>query len=191
MRRDGDSMTTSFKGRLLVASPSLEDPNFDRTVVLMLDHDEGGALGVVVNRPGELTVADALPHWTELAAEPAVVFSGGPVAPEAAFCLGRVDLPSEDGAWTAVLGQLGVLDVTRLPDDVGQRVREVRIFSGCAGWSPGQLEDEIAAGAWYVVEASQDDALSTQPLELWQRVLRRQGGRLALVSAFPANPSLN
>jgi putative transcriptional regulator len=203
---------TSLKGRLLVANPALPDPNFHRTVVLVLAHQEDGALGVVLNRPSELDVDSPLPRWERLVADPPVVFVGGPVAPGAAICLARVPDPPEAeadaeasrdesrpdgwvkarlGGWVPLLGDLGTLDLDGDPDDLAITVDAIRVFAGYAGWGAGQLEGEIEAGAWFVVSAEPADALSGDPGQLWKRVLRRQGGRLALVAAYPNEPSLN
>ncbi len=193
-----------MKGQLLVANPVLPDPNFDRTVVLLLAHQDDGALGLVLNRPSDMDVDSPLPQWERLAADPAVVFVGGPVAPAAAICLARVpgmtlpappadDIGSDHGieGWVPLVGELGTLDLERDPDDLMVPVEAVRVFAGYAGWGPGQLEAEIEAGAWYVVPSEPGDALSDDPEQLWKRVLRRQGGQLALLAAFPPEPRLN
>jgi putative transcriptional regulator len=179
-----------LKGRLLVATPNLGDPNFERTVVLILEHGDEGALGVVLNRPSELDVADPLPEWARAAADPPVVFIGGPVAPSAAVCLARV-APGGAAGWEPVLGPVGTLDLDSDPDEAIPRLHEIRVFAGYAGWGPGQLEGEIAAGGWFVVDADAGDPLSPAPQELWSAVLRRQRGTLALFAAYPADPTLN
>ena len=180
----------SLKGKLLVANPALRDPNFDRTVVLVLEHHDEGAVGVVLNRPSETSVHEVLPGWAGLAADPAVVFVGGPVAPGSAIALGCGRVAAGDGeGFTVVLGDVGVLDLSREPD--GTVVDDVRVFSGYAGWGPGQLEGEIDAGGWFVLDALPGDASSADAADLWRSVLRRQGGDLALVAAFPSDPSLN
>ena len=181
----------SLRGRLLVATPALHEPVFDRTVILMLEHGEEGALGLVLNRPSELELADTVPEWEPFAAPPAVVFSGGPVAPGTAICLARSESAVEAEAWTGLFGGLGALNIAKGPDEVDQVVDQVRVFSGHAGWAPGQLEGEIAAGAWFTVDAETDDALTSRPLDLWPRVLRRQKGKVAIFAAFPADPLLN
>ena len=196
----------SLKGRLLVANPAMPDPNFSRTVVLVLAHQGDGALGVVLNRPSDLDVDSPLPRWEKLVADPPVVFVGGPVAPSAAICLARVpdappgvagsEVPSVLdleglGAWMPLVGDLGTLDLDRDPDDLGIDVKAIRVFAGYAGWGPDQLEGEVEAGAWFVVDAEAGDALAGDPDQLWRRVLRRQGGRLALVASYPPDPSLN
>jgi putative transcriptional regulator len=182
-----------FKGKLLVASPILRDPNFYRSVILVLEHTGDGALGLVLNRPSETAVADPLPGWSELSAHPRVVFVGGPVQPNAAICLARVE-PDEAGeasGWTPLGSGLGTLDLDRDPDELATHVESVRIFAGYAGWAPGQVEGEMGERAWLVVEAEPDDPMTGDPLTLWKAVLRRQGGESALLAGYPDNPSLN
>jgi putative transcriptional regulator len=169
----------------------MPDPNFDRTVVLLLAHDDEGALGLVLNRPSSTEVDEPLPRWERLAARPQVVFVGGPVARTAAICLARVSGGEDSEVWASILGELGTLSLEQDPDELSQPVDALRIFAGYAGWGAGQLEDEIAAGAWFVIDARPEDALSPAPESLWRDVLRRQGGNLALVAAFPPDPSLN
>jgi putative transcriptional regulator len=180
----------STKGRLLVATPVLSDGIFDRSVVLVLEHDDEGALGVVLNKPTEIDVASHLPAWAPLAATPSVVFLGGPVTPEAAVCLARVTGGEPDG-WTPLVAGVGSLDLSGDSDVLAGAVEGLRVYSGYSGWSSGQLEDELEAGAWFVVDTTEDDVLSTEPDLLWPRVLRRQRGRLALYAAFPHDPSAN
>ncbi|MER3453489.1 MAG: hypothetical protein C4344_07695 [Acidimicrobiia bacterium] len=182
---------TSFRGKLLVATPLIGDPNFERTVVLVLEHNDEGALGVVLNRPSEVELLGPLPGWDRFAAHPPVVFVGGPVSREAVIALARVGSDAPEGAVTPVVGPVGALDITRDPDEVGAGVEALRIFAGYAGWAPGQLEEEIDAGAWFVVEALPGDTFDADPARLWRRVLRRQGGRLAIYANFPEDPSRN
>jgi putative transcriptional regulator len=180
----------SLTARLVVATPALRAPEFDRTVVLLLDHGDHGALGVVLNRPSELAVAEPLPQWEAYVADPPVVFVGGPVAPSAAICLARARSADEVPAWKPLFDGLGTLDLEGHPDDVPVLER-LRVFAGYAGWGPGQLEGEIAEGAWFVVDSQPSDALSEAPRGLWREVLRRQGGDYELVSNFPPDPTLN
>ncbi len=180
-----------LKGRLLVATPILGDPNFDGTVVLILEHGEDGALGVVLNRPSETDLAHTLPPWNRVAADPPVLFIGGPVAPEAAICLGR-SWPGEQAAgYEPLFGNLGTVDLSLDPDAVSTVLQAVRVFVGYAGWGEGQLETEIEAGAWFVVDSHPDDALCSQPEDLWQSVLRRQRSSVAMFANFPPNPAMN
>jgi len=190
----------SLTGRLLVATPALGDSNFERSVVLVLDHDEDGALGIVINRPTPVDVAEVLPVWQSLATEPGVLFQGGPVALDSALGLALVPGEGEDEplGWRRVVGRLGLVDLDVPPEVLAAEVTRLRIFAGYAGWGAGQLEDELTEGAWYVVDArfgvGVDDAgdpFSGAPEDLWRAVLRRQGGDLAMVSTYLDDPSLN
>ncbi|HET9072905.1 MAG TPA: YqgE/AlgH family protein [Acidimicrobiales bacterium] len=184
-------------GKLLVANPRLTDPNFDRTVVLVLVHGEDGALGVVINRPSDTDVVDALPQWADRAVAPARMFLGGPVSHDSVICLARVPVPAAlearagDDVWRSVSGDLGTLDLDTDSDRLDDTVTDLRIFVGYAGWSGGQLEEELIAGGWWVLDSLPDDPFTPEPLELWHRVLHRQGGELALVALYPPDLSVN
>ncbi|MEA2717963.1 MAG: putative transcriptional regulator [Actinomycetota bacterium] len=179
-----------LRGRLLVATPSVGDPNFAGTVVLMLEHSDDGAMGVVLNRPSEIDVALHLPGWTDVVVSPSVVFLGGPVSPNAALCLARVESYLHEG-WDPLVGQVGTVDLNLDPDRAVPGVAEVRIFAGYAGWAPRQVEAEIADGGWFVVDADPADALSPLPEDLWRDVLRRQKGTISLFADYPSDPSMN
>jgi putative transcriptional regulator len=194
--RDHVLMTevSSLTGRLLVATPALADPNFDRSVVLLLDHDDEGSLGVVLNRPTLVGVGDVLEPWAGLAGRPQVVFQGGPVSLDSALALAVV--PGEAGSadplgWRRVHGAIGLVDLEAPPELLAAELGSLRIFAGYAGWAPGQLEDELADGAWYVVESEPGDVFSPDPERLWRAVLRRQRNELAMVATYPDDPSLN
>jgi putative transcriptional regulator len=186
-------------GRLLVAAPALGDPNFVRSVVLLLEHNEQGSLGVILNRPTDLSVADVLDAWSALASEPDVVFQGGPVGLDGALALAalgdraRVGPPdrAEPPGWRQVYGDLGLVDLDAEPAALAARLGSLRIFAGYAGWGPGQLEVELAQDAWYVVDSEPGDAFSPQPERLWGDVLRRQPGDIAFVATRPVDPTLN
>jgi putative transcriptional regulator len=182
---------SSLKGRLLVATAAMGDPNFDRTVIMLLEHTPEGAVGVVLNRPSTIEFIDPLPDWYGFAAYPPVVFVGGPVSQGAAIGLARARDPRPTSGFTPVVGEIGTVDLNLDPDEVAVGVEEVRVFSGYAGWGESQLEEEIEAGAWWVVEAELDDAMCARPQSLWASVLRRQPDRLALFANFPPDPSLN
>jgi putative transcriptional regulator len=189
-------MAATLRGHLLVATPALGDPNFERTVILVLEHNDEGALGVVLNRPSESDFVDPLPDWYGFAAYPPVVFVGGPVSRQSAIGLARAAFGTSSPrgvaeGWVPVLDTIGTVDLTMRPEDVDAQIEEVRIFAGYAGWGEQQLEEEIEQGAWFVVPAEPDDALSTHPEGLWRRVLRRQPGRLALFANFPPDCALN
>jgi putative transcriptional regulator len=183
---------TGLVGRLLVATPVLDDPNFRRTVVLMLDHNDEGAMGIVVNRPLEVDVAVVLPGWQRYATAPGRLFQGGPVGLDSA--LGVVAVPGDDEEPVGVkriIGSLGLVDLDVPPEIIVGGVAGLRIFAGYAGWGCGQLENEIAEGAWYVVDSEARDPFTDNPEQLWRQVLRRQRGDLAFVSTFPEDPTQN
>ena len=173
----------SLKGSLLVATPALVDPNFRRTVVLVAEHGEAGAMGVVLNRPSETAVAEAIPELVSFAGDEEPVFVGGPVAVDSLLALAEVEEPDE--TLELVVGAVGFVQDLEVPSLRG------RVFVGYAGWSPGQIEAELDEESWIVVPAEPDDVFSDDPDELWSSVLRRQGGPLALLATMPPDPSLN
>lgn len=181
------------KGRLLVATPPLDDPNFDRTVIYVLEHHDEGALGVVINRPTDEGLTDPLDRWEDLQASPPHVFAGGPVETDALIALALAKTPVlEPGDDLApVSGRVASADLTADPAFVAAKVNAVRVFRGYAGWGPGQLEGEILAGAWLVFDAEPDDVFAAQPDDLWRTVLRRQGGRLGWLANAPDDLSAN
>ena len=186
-------MTTArlSPGDLLVAVPDLSDPNFKRGVVLVLDHDEDGALGVVLNHPLDVPVGTVLPGWDDVVSQPARLFQGGPVGLDGA--LGVATLPAgvdPPPAVTRIAGAFGLVDLDSDPA-AARGLLGLRVFAGHAGWSAGQLDEEVAAGGWYVFPALPHDAWTPDPTGLWRTVMRRQGGSMAIISTFPEDPSLN
>jgi len=183
-------------GRLLVATPLLVDPNFDRTVVLVLDHDGDGTLGVVVNRPTAVPVREVLADWCDLAEPLPVVFQGGPVALDSVLGLAELRSVLRAGdrdpvGWRRVHGDLGLVDLDTPPEELAGQISAFRIYAGYAGWSSGQLERELKQGAWYVVDNAPGDAFTLDPEHSWRGVLRRQRSDLALLSTYPDDPGLN
>jgi putative transcriptional regulator len=184
-------------GRLLVATPLLGDPNFRRAVVLIVEHEEvQGTLGVVLNRPTTVDVGRVLDQWNDLVTEPSVVFRGGPVAPNSALALAMVPGKDEPVGWRALdgapaLARLGLLDLETPPGLLATAITSLRVYAGYSGWSPGQLDAEIAEGAWFVLPAQPGDVFAADPGRLWRQVLRRQGGDLALLATYPDDPALN
>jgi putative transcriptional regulator len=184
-------------GRLLVATPLLGDPNFRRTVILVVEDDpEGGTLGVVLNRPTEVPVGQVLEPWTDLVTGPSVVFKGGPVSPGSALALAMARGTHEPLGWrsldgSSVMSRVGLVDLGVPPELLADGVTFFRVFAGYAGWGPGQLRAEIDEGAWYVLPGEPADAFINEPERLWPSVLRRQGGELALVATYPDDPTLN
>lgn len=199
----------SLRGRLLVAEPSLDDPNFRRTVVYLIEHGEGGALGLVLNRPGEVSVREAVPAWAPYVDGIDTVFVGGPVSPEGAICLARCpsdgpadslfdtgddddgEAPDPTAIFKPISTSIGALDLHGDPTDAPPGVSDLRIFAGYAGWSGGQLEAELDAGGWYVVDARDDDVFTQDPASLWREVLRRQRGALRAIAFSPDDPRWN
>lgn len=181
------------KGRLLVATPPLGDPNFDRTVVYMIEHRDDGALGVVINRPTAETLGEPLDRWSDLQSSPGSLFLGGPVEPDALIALAFANKPvdEETDELSPVSGRVASADLTTDPAFLVGLVDAVRIFRGYAGWGPGQLEGEIESGAWVVVDAEPEDVFASEPDTLWRSVLRRQGGRLAWLAIAPDDLSAN
>jgi putative transcriptional regulator len=178
-------------GRLLVASPELTADQFRRTVILLLDHDSEGSLGVVVNRPTRLPVGEVLPRWGDHVAAPQVVFQGGPVSKDSALGLARLHTSGEAVGWRRLHENLGLIDLDAPPDLLAPGLRALRVFAGYAGWKPGQLAAEISSGAWFCVDSVPSDAFSRTPTNLWRAVLRRQSGSLALASTYPDDPTAN
>lgn len=185
----GEGPTT--RGRLLVALPVLQDPNFERAVLLVLEHAPEGALALVLNRPSETSVAEPLPEWTGPVVEPGVVFVGGPVGTDGAIGLARSSTRRTAAGWTPLLDRWGTVDLHRTPEEVEADLDGVRVFAGHAGWTSGQLDEELAEGAWAVVDALPEDPLTVDPGRLWRAVLRRQGGRMAWLANHPPDPSVN
>jgi putative transcriptional regulator len=184
---------------VLIATPPLVDPHFDRSVVLVLAHDDEGALGLVLNRPTQESVAPGLRAWLDLADEPAVIFSGGPVDTDAliglaavtAIDLARDDALTDDDGWSPLDDGLATVDLEFDPDELDVDLRHVRLFRGYAGWGPGQLDDEVEEGAWIVVDPRSDDPFTSRPDDLWRAVLRRQPGRLAWLANCPDDIASN
>lgn len=176
-------------GRLLVATPLLADPHFVRTVVYLLEHDGGGTVGVILNRPSHTPVGQVLPDWHDAVSGPAVVFGGGPVQPDGALCLGQLQ-PGSEGIREVVDG-VSTVDLDGDVAVIAPNARRLRVFAGHAGWSPGQLDAELAEGAWWVLRGGPDDLFSDDPRTMWRQVLRRQPPPLNVFSTFPVDPSLN
>jgi len=178
----------SLRGQLLVASPALLDPNFRRTVVLVTEHTDDGAAGLVLNRPSLVGVAAAVPQLEELVEEDDQVWVGGPVQPEAVLVLGEFLDP--DDAAVPLFESLGFPSLDE-PEEILPATTRRRVFAGYAGWGAGQLEEEIANEDWILEPANADDAFTEEPDALWRDVLRRKGGIYELVARMPDEPSLN
>ena len=190
--KQADPPPGSVSRRLHVAVPAMRDPNFERTVVFVIEHDDEGAVGLVLNRPTDAAIDEALPDWAALASAPAVAFVGGPVQQaEAVFGLARVQRVEDSDAWQPLVGRVGTVDLGADPGAVRADLEAVRVFAGYSGWGPGQLDDELRQEGWFVVDALPDDLLTNDPGGLWRRVLRRQGGELAIVANYPLDIESN
>jgi putative transcriptional regulator len=183
-------------GLLLVAAPTLEDP-FHQAVILLLEHDESGTLGVVINQPTTLDVGSVLPGWRDHLTGTTLLFQGGPVALDSALGLAALGAavrePEEPEGFRRVVGPLGIIDLDVAVDVLVPHLQALRIYAGYAGWSPGQLEDELDRGSWAVVRPGDivTDAFLADPAQLWSAVLRRAGGTLAWWPLCPRDPGLN
>ena len=173
-----------------MATPPLADPNFDRTVVYMLEHTDDGAVGVVLNRPLDDLIPEQLQPWARLLSQPATLHYGGPVDDSALIALAQLNGAIDD-AWSMVADGMGSIDLLLDPDEVAAAVRALRVFQGYSGWGAQQLDEELAMGAWMVLSAEADDVFGPDPENLWREVLRRQGGRVAWLANAPDDLSAN
>ncbi len=180
---------SSLRGHLLIAAPGLLDPNFARTVVLLGEHGDEGAMGVVLNRRTDASVDEAIPALSELLDATEPVYIGGPVQPQAVVVLGEFDDPSAAAA--VVMGRVGFLPSEIEGGPTLEGIGRTRVFAGYAGWGPGQLESELSEQAWIVEPATPDDVFTEDPDGLWSTVLRRKGGAFTLVSTMPLDPTRN
>jgi putative transcriptional regulator len=176
-------------GQLLIAGPTLLDPNFWRTVVLVIQHSDEGALGLVLNRPSDTTAGEAVPALDQLVDPDEPLFIGGPVQPSSVIVLAEF----EDATDAALLAfdDIGVLGAGASPDDLAAGVRTGRAFVGHSGWGPGQLDAELERNDWIIESARREDAFCAEPTDLWSTVLTRKGGSYALVARLPPDPSVN
>jgi putative transcriptional regulator len=182
-------MEESLSGQLLLASPALLDPNFRRTVVLVGAHSEDGAMGVVLNRPSDVTVGEAVPQLQPAVDEEAPVYVGGPVQPSSIVLVAEFMDPSVAGL--LVLGRIGFPAPEAGIEELAEATARRRVFAGYAGWGEGQLDAELEQGDWIAHPAQPDDVFTESPEELWRAILERKGGSYALLARMPADPSVN
>ena len=180
---------TSLRGKLLIASPALSDPNFARSVVLIAEHTQDGAMGLLLNRPSEAEVSVAVGELDAIVAPGDLVYEGGPVQPNAVMVLAEFNDPKAAAA--IVIGDVGFLPSRGDPEALADGLRRTRVFAGHSGWSGGQLDSELGEGSWLVVEARIDDVFAPDPDELWGEALQRKGGPYALLARMPEDPSVN
>ncbi|MEU4599163.1 YqgE/AlgH family protein [Nocardia sp. GTS18] len=187
-RRRGQLGARIRAGNLLVSAIDLVEPTFRRTVVYVIEHNDAGSLGVVLNRPSETPVRDVLPLWADLVAEPTELYIGGPVKRDAALCLGVLRVGAEIGevrGLRRVDGRVVLVDLDADPAEIAPLVEGIRVFAGYAGWSMGQLEGELDNDDWVVVSALPSDPVATDRHDLWAGVLRRQPLPLSLLATHP------
>ena len=178
----------SLRGHLLISSGGLYDLNFRHTVVLIGEHNADGALGVVLNRPMNVTVQETLPTLGDLVPPGELLFQGGPVQPSSPVLLAEFADP--DSADILVFGSVGFI-VGEVSSDIESSILRARVFGGYSGWGPGQLEAEMAADSWIVETAREDDVFTDEPDLLWSRVLERKGPEYKKLSRIPYDPSMN
>ncbi|HEY6759495.1 MAG TPA: YqgE/AlgH family protein [Baekduia sp.] len=178
-----------LEGQLLVASPAMSDPNFARTVVAIANHDEEGALGIVLNRPSDTEVVEAVPELEGVVDPDEVVFVGGPVQPASIVVLAEFQDPRE--AAYLVVDAIGLVSDRTGLDHLETATARRRVYAGYTGWGPGQLEAELEREDWIVEPARTEDVFDTDPAELWGRVLQRKGGQFRLLARMPVDPTVN
>ncbi len=178
-------MSSTHAGRIVIARPDYSDIHFDMTVTMLLEHNEQGAFGLILNRPSNVTVAETLAGWEDSVNQPQNLFAGGPVSPESIVALGRGSVPGE------LAHGMHSVDLDSQPTLATSSVDEVRIFAGYAGWAPGQLEGEIGSGGWWIVDGTADDVFFPEPKKLWAAILRRQRDEMAWYAHYPADTSVN
>jgi putative transcriptional regulator len=181
-------------GTLLIANTDLMEPTFRRSVIYVVEHNDSGTLGVVLNRPSETAVFNVLPQWTTLATKPKTMFVGGPVKRDAALCLATLRAgvqPTDVPGLRHVQGRIVMVDLDADPDTIAPAVEGVRIYAGYSGWTIGQLEGEIERDDWIVLSALPSDVLVEPKVDLWARVLRRQPMPLSLLATHPIDVSRN
>jgi putative transcriptional regulator len=183
-----ESSAESLRGKLLVASPALVDPNFARTVVLITEHNDEGAMGIVLNRPAEALVTEVLPELAEIAADE-TLFVGGPVQPDAIVLLAEFSDPGA-AAWI-VAADVGLAAADRELSELADVVRRGRLYAGYSGWGPGQLEAEVELDSWIIEPPMPAELFPDDPDTLWSGVLDRKGGQYALIARMPDDPSMN
>src|SRR4051794_2359819 len=182
-------MSSSLQGKLLVASPALSDPNFARTVVAIANHDEDGALGIVLNRPSDTEVLEAVPELDGVVDGDEVVYVGGPVQPASIVVLAEFEDPAE--AAYLVVDAVGLVSDRTGLERLDVATARRRVYAGYTGWGPGQLEAELEREDWIVEPARPEDVFAQDPGELWGRVLQRKGGQFRLLARMPVDPSVN
>jgi len=163
---------------LLVAQPDMLDPNFSRTVVLVMRPEDGGPLGVILNRPTIVQLRELYPERAELTGRDDLVFFGGPVQPDALLFAFRS--PVEPPKGLNITGDIYISGFSEVLDELlkhPENANEQRFFAGYAGWAHGQLEFEIARGGWYMLPLDVDAIFKMNPLTIYDELLKRAAVR--------------
>lgn len=181
-------MESSLRGKLLVASPALVDPNFARTVVFLTEHNDDGAMGIVLNRPADLAVEDVVPEVAAAVGD-GPLYVGGPVQPQALVVLAEFSDP--DAAAWIVVADVGFVSAETEISELERAIRRGRVYAGYSGWGAGQLEAELKEDSWIVEPPLPAELFPDDPEALWQDVLARKGGQYGLLARMPEDPSMN
>ncbi|MGV9826906.1 MULTISPECIES: YqgE/AlgH family protein [unclassified Gordonia (in: high G+C Gram-positive bacteria)] len=192
--RDIESANRVRPGTLLIASTDLDEPTFARTVIYVIEHNDAGSLGVILNRMSQTAVHNLLPQWTDLSATPQALFIGGPVKQDAALCLGvmRHGVDSEPfSALRPVSGRVVLVDLDGDPDELAEVLEGVRVYAGYSGWGIGQLDAELEQDSWLLASALPRDLLAPATRDVWSDVLRRQPWPMPLLATHPIDVSQN
>ena len=186
-------MLESTAGRLLVATPLLTDPNFERTVIFVCFHDANGAFGLVLNRPVGAPAGDLVPDWQPLLTPPGELHSGGPVERSSFLGLGAMEGPRDEGIewWTPIAHGVGLVNLAGDVEEAADALEALRVYHGYTGWGGGQLDAEIGENSWFVVDADPEDPFTERPGRLWNTVLGRQRGELAMYGTYPEDAKVN
>ncbi len=189
-------MTETLRGHYLIAGKQLRDTNFYKTVVLIIEHSDDGAMGLVVNRPSSIRVSHALSEHFSYPETDEVVFLGGPVEPSALFVLHNAgDLDEKESCVLPDVFVGGSAEAfSRVVQAAAAGTREgleIRVFSGCAGWGPGQLESELSRGDWYILPADSDSLYDSDPYEIWDEQMSRLTQKNRILPSGPSDPEWN
>ncbi len=179
------------RGNLLIADPDLIDPNFFHAVVLILEHDEEGALGLVLNRPTCVSAAQMVPEWKSRVSNPMNIFQGGPIPSKMLIGLADVTNNTEIDTWKPILDSAGIMSVEEKPPISDPGISALRLYSGYSGWTAGQLDSEINTGSWFTVPAGPADLFESNPADLWFRLLHTYHGKWPWHARASIAPSRN
>ncbi len=182
---------TPRKGDLLISEPFLPDPNFERTVIYICEHNEEGSFGFVLNRPSELKFDDIIAEVEDF---DMTMYIGGPVQHDTLHFIHRASDIIDDGViikenlcWGGNFEQLKALINTKQINE-----KDFRFFIGYSGWGAGQLQEELDANSWIVLpNATEKQIFDIPPDQLWRTILKDMGGRFKMYSNYPSDPRLN